>query len=182
MVNEIQTSLLAMTPVGELRLSIPVALSVFRLHWLTAYFVSVIGNLIPVFFLLLFLEPASNFLSEHFVSFKKFFSWLFARTRRKYNKRMKRYGYPALILFVATPLPVTGGWTGALIAFLFGIPFKKSFPLISLGVLIAGGVVTGLTRAGITIEEYFGYQTLIGIILTGFLVWILYNKVKVNYD
>ena len=172
---EIITFLLAMTPVGELRLSIPVALSTYQLAWPVAYIISVLGNLVPVLFFLLFLDPASSWLSDNFVIFDKFFSWLFARTRRKHGDKIKKYGYPGLVLVVAIPLPITGAWTGTLVAFLFGIKFKKALPLITTGVLIAGAIVTSLTKAGIAIEKYFGYEVLLAVLGFGILVWLLYH-------
>ncbi len=175
MIAELQTFLLAMTPVGELRLSLPLALTLYRLNWGTAFLLSVIGNLVPVILLLLFLGPVSKILAANSKLFEKFFSWLFERTRKRYTNRIKKYGYPVLVLFVAIPLPVTGGWTGSLIAFLFDIPFKKAFPLIASGVIIAGGIVTLLTRAGITVEKYFGWQVLIGCLITCFVVWLIYK-------
>ena len=134
--------LIAMLPIAELRGAIPIALGVYDLSVPTSYFLSVVGNLIPVVFVLLWLEPVSVFLRKKSKAFEKFFNWLFERTRKKFTKKYEKWGYFALILFVAIPLPVTGAWTGSIAAFLFGIPFKKAFPLIIVGVLIAGIVVT----------------------------------------
>ena len=115
----IQTFLLAMTPIGELRAAIPAGIYIHYLSPYTAYIIAVIGNLIPVIFLLLFLEPVSKWLSLKFKIFQRFFDWLFKRTRKKASSKIKKYGYPALVLFVAVPLPITGAWTGSAIAFLF---------------------------------------------------------------
>ena len=138
----IQTIIAAMTPVGELRLAIPFALAKLDLTVGQAYVLSVIGNLIPVIFWLLFLEAISEFLIQRSKFFKKFFDWLFARTRRKIQNQYKIYGYIALVLFVATPLPVTGAWTGTVAAYLLGISFWRALGLIALGVCIAGVIVT----------------------------------------
>lgn len=145
----IETFLLAMTPIGELRASLPVALAVYKMNWVLAFFVSVIGNLVPVVFLLLFLEPVSNWLSSKSLIFKRFFTWLFERTRKKSSSGMQKYGELGLMIFVAIPLPLTGAWTGAVVAFLFGIPFKKAFSLISSGVIIVGAIVLSLIKMGI---------------------------------
>ena len=145
----LKTFLLAMTPIGEIRVALPVAIAVYHINWVLAYFISVIGNLVPIVFLLLFLGPVSKWLSAKSVLFKKFFDWLFERTRRKNTKQIEKYGYLALVAFVAIPLPLTGAWTGAVIAFLFGIPFKKALPLITLGVAIAGLIVLTLTKIGL---------------------------------
>lgn len=136
------TVLIAMLPIAELRGAIPVALGVYDLSIPASYLLSVIGNLIPVVFLLLWLEPVSSFLMKRVKVFDKFFNWFFERTRRKFTKKYEKWGYFALVLFVAIPLPITGAWTGSIAAFLFGIPFKKALPLIICGVLIAGVVVT----------------------------------------
>lgn len=178
--EEIKIFLLAMTPLGELRISLPVALTIYRLDWFSAYLISVIGNLVPIILLLLFLEPVSRWLSKNFQIFQKFFSWIFARTRKKYNAKIEKYGKVALLLFVALPLPLTGGWSGSLVAFLYGIPFKTAFPLITLGIMIAGVIVLLATLAGITIEKYFGWKVLAGLLLVIGLIWILYNMVLYN--
>ena len=178
MITELQTFLLAMTPLGELRLSLPLALTVYNLDWGTAFLLSVIGNLVPVLLLLLFLGPVSKILAANFKLFERFFYWLFERTRRKHDSKIKKYGYLSLVLFIAIPLPVTGGWTGSLIAFLFDIPFKKAFPLIASGVILAGVIVSLLTQTGIVIEKYFGWQVLAGILLLIGFCWLFYKLLK----
>jgi uncharacterized membrane protein len=72
----------------------------------------------------------------------RFFTWLFERTRSKTIDKYIKYGYWALILFVAIPLPITGAWTGSVAAYIFNIPFKKSWWLILLGIIIAGLIMT----------------------------------------
>ena len=179
MTGIIETFFLAMTPIGELRASIPIGLVVYHLPWYLVFFVSVIGNLIPVVLLLLFLEPLSKRLSSECVFFEKFFNWLFKRTRKNTEKKMSKYGYLSLVLFVAIPLPITGAWTGSVMAFLFKIPFKKAFPLIALGIFIAGIIVTFATRGGIIIESYFGWPVFLGILfLIGFILLIKAKKKK----
>ncbi|MEW6407380.1 MAG: small multi-drug export protein [Patescibacteria group bacterium] len=152
--KEIATFFIAMLPIGELRASIPIALGVYNLSWSQAFFWSVLGNIIPVVLILLCLEPLSWFLSKHFKIFERFFLWLFAWTRKKHNHRFEKWGAVTLIAFVAIPLPMTGGWTGAVAAFVFGIPFRKSLPLIFSGILIAGIIVT-LTSLGVSFSFNF---------------------------
>jgi len=147
-IPEIRTFFIAMTPIGELRAAIPVALKVYGMPVWSAFFFSVMGNLLPVVFLLLFLEPVSEYLRERFLVFEKFFSWLFEKTRKKHQKKFQRWKKFALVILVAIPLPFTGAWTGSICAFLFGIHFKHAFPLILLGVIIAGVIVT-LTTQGL---------------------------------
>jgi len=135
------TFLLAMSPIFELRGAIPLAIGVYGLSPLKAYTISVIGNLVPVVFLLLYLEPVSRRLMRY-RSGKAFFTWLFARTYRNHVEKHRKYGLLALTFFVALPLPVTGAWTGSAIAFIFGFKFWQAFPAIAVGVCIAGAVVT----------------------------------------
>lgn len=141
----LKTFITAMTPIGELRAAIPLALTRYSLSFWEAYVLAVIGNMVPIFFIVYLLEPVSEFLSKHFKFFKWFFHWLFERTRKKHSKKFEVLEETALVTFVAIPLPVTGAWTGAVAAFVFGIPPKKSLPLIFLGVLIAGVVVSVIT-------------------------------------
>jgi len=145
MPNEVITMLIAMIPIAELRGAIPWALAAppygGGLSWPWAYFYAVIGNFIPIIPILLFIEPVSNWL-RRIKFFDKFFDWLFTRTRKKAQKNIERYEALGLALFVAIPLPVTGAWTGALAAFVFGIKFPKAIICILGGILIAGVVVT----------------------------------------
>lgn len=137
---ELTTVIIANLPLIELRGAIPFALF-YGLSPVWAYFLSVIGNLVPVIFILALFKPLSRFLMKHSLLFDRFFNWLFKRTRAKHNEKIKRWGPLALILLVAIPLPMTGGWTGALVAFLFGFSFKRALGLITFGVLIAGFIV-----------------------------------------
>lgn len=144
----VATMIIGALPISELRGAIPVAMGIYGMTPLEAYFFSVVGNLLPVIPLLLFLEPVSNYLRRYRI-FDIFFTWLFARTHRNHTERFEKYGTFALTLFVAIPLPVTGAWTGCAAAFVFGIKFKHSLPSITAGVMIAGVIVTVLTIMGI---------------------------------
>lgn len=148
MIDEILTVLLiAALPISELRGAIPLAIGVYGFDPVSAYLLGVVGNLAPVPILLKFLEPLTALL-RHSVMLDRLLSWLFARTRKRYSAIVERLGVIALVLFVAVPFPATGAWTGALIAHVFGIPFRYALPLIALGVCIAGVLVT-LTTLGV---------------------------------
>jgi len=140
--------LAAMTPIGELRASIPLGLSILKQPWFLVFVISVIGNMIPPIFILWLFPRFSDWLMSHSKLMNKFLTWLFNRTRKKAQDNIEKYGDLALIIFVAIPLPNTGAWTGALAAWLFGIPMKRALPNILYGVLIAGVVVT-LVTAGL---------------------------------
>lgn len=168
--------LLAMTPIGELRVAIPIGLTVYQLNPVSVYFFAVLGNILAVFLLLIFLGVFSRWTSGNIYFLNRFFGWLSSRTKKNHYDKVNKYGLYLLPFFVAIPLPVTGGWTAAFIAFVFRMPFKKSFSLISLGVLVAGLIVLFLTQAGITIEKNFGWQILISIVLISGVVYWLYKK------
>ncbi|MBI2636915.1 MAG: small multi-drug export protein [Parcubacteria group bacterium] len=131
-----------------MRLAIPLALGSLHLPVAEAFALSVFGNMVPVVFLLLFLDLVSKFLSDRSRFWARFFTWVFDRTRRKIIGKWEVYGAIALVVFVAIPLPLTGAWSGAAAAYLLGIPFWRAFWLIFLGVLIAGLAVT-LTSVGV---------------------------------
>jgi uncharacterized membrane protein len=141
---EIATMIVGAAPISELRGAIPLAYGVYNFSILKAFFFSFIGNAIPVFLVTFLMEVAYKILSR-FANFKKFFEWLFDRTRRKISGQYLKYGEIALVIFVAIPLPMTGAWTGALAAWLLGIKPKVAIPLVLLGVLIAGIIVSILT-------------------------------------
>jgi len=131
-----------MLPLGELRLSIPLAIGLYHLSPLKAYFLSIFGNILPVIFLCLFLERISRYLSGRIYFFNRLFAWLFEKTRRHHQKKFEIFKQFALVILVALPFPFTGAWTGALCAFVFGIPPKRAILLIFGGVMIAGMIVT----------------------------------------
>lgn len=145
MSGELATFLTAMTPIGELRAAIPLALGVYKMSPLSAFLWSVAGNISAVFIVLSLVGPISEFFNSRWKFFDRITKFLFSRTRRKFNAAQEKWGALALIVFVAVPLPVTGGWTGALVAYLFGIPFWRALGLISAGVVIAGVIVLGVS-------------------------------------
>jgi uncharacterized membrane protein len=144
---ELAVFITSMLPIIELRGALPMAINLFGMPWFKAFLISYIGNLVPVPLILWLLKPIVKLISKIAI-FDRFFKWLFERTRRKGDKVITKYEEIGLLAFVAIPLPGTGAWTGALIAFLFGLNFKKSLLVISLGVLIAGVIVTCLCFLG----------------------------------
>ena len=136
----------AAAPISELRGAIPLAILDFHISWPIAFVVAIAGNLLPVPFLLLFLDPVSRLLRKVKL-FEKIINWIFERSRRR-GKIIERYENIGLTIFVAIPLPLTGAWTGAIVAFLLGMPFWRAFIAIVIGVLISGAIVTTLTMIG----------------------------------
>lgn len=138
--------IISMLPVIELRGSIPIAILLFKMSWQEAVLLSVMGNMIPIPFLLLLVDWFFATISKIPLG-ARITNWLFARTRRK-GKAIERYEAIGLTIFVGIPLPGTGGWTGALAAKIFGIGFWKSLLYVFLGVLIAAAIVTPLSLMG----------------------------------
>lgn len=136
------TFLTAAAPVTELRGAIPLALGVYKLPIIITLILAITGNMLPVVFILWWLNPVQLWLSKNFSFFERFFNWLFSWTRSRHAKKFEKYEELALVILVAIPLPMTGAWTGSLAAFVFGIPYKKALPLIFIGVLIAAAIVT----------------------------------------
>src|SRR4030067_273288 len=130
----------AVLPISELRGAIPLAIFTYDFPWYYAYLFGVIGNLLPVPFILLLFNAVIPLLSR--VNFlDRLLQWYFAWTKRR-SKSIERYGWLGLAIFVAIPLPVTGAWTGAILAALLGMKFKYAFSSIAVGVLVAGVIVT----------------------------------------
>jgi len=143
----------AALPILELRASIPIAIVKYQFDWYYAYLFSVIGNLLPVPFILKFLDAAISVLSK--VRFMdRLIQWFLSRTRRR-GKIVERYETIGLALFVAIPLPITGAWTGSILAVIMGLRFKHSMISIFLGVLIAGIIVTCATQLGWAVADLF---------------------------
>ncbi len=146
--KELVVLIIAALPIFELRGALPVAINLFHFPWYYALLLAIIGNLIPVPFILLFLNGVTRLLSKVDI-FARMLNWLFEHTRRR-GKIVERYERIGLTLFVAIPLPVTGAWTGSLAAVLFGLKFKYAFLSIFIGILIAGAIVTCLCLLGWT--------------------------------
>lgn len=144
---EVVVTSIAMLPIVELRGAVPVGINLLGMAWYKAVFFSVIGNLLPILLILLILERLAVWLSR-LSAFRRFFDWLFARTRRR-SGLIQRYEFWGLVIFVAIPLPVTGAWTGSVAAVLMGIGYWRALLALTLGVLIAGGIVTSLSLLGV---------------------------------
>lgn len=142
--RELSTFLVAVIPVTELRAALPLAYKVHGLSAFSAWLYSVMGTYSAMVLIVLLLDPVAKILSKHVGIFQKFFNWLFEHTRRRANGKMEKYGEWALFILAATPIPLVGGMTGALAAFVFGVPLKKSLPLLLLGTMLSGGIVLGI--------------------------------------
>lgn len=133
-------------PINELRGSLLVALRLSDIPWYFAFPVCFAGNLLPVPFLLLLLNPIAE-LARKVKPLGLIIDWVFNHTRRR-GRLVEKYERIGLILVVAVPLPGSGAWTGSILAFLLGLEFKSSLISIVIGVFIAGVIVTILSLLG----------------------------------
>ncbi|MBU0596827.1 small multi-drug export protein [Patescibacteria group bacterium] len=135
---------LSMLPITELRASIPIGLGAYKMPVIQTWLIAVLGNMTPTVFVLLLLPKLHEWLIK-----QKFIGHVLKRklsdAEKYFSGKYFKYGSIALVLFVGIPLPFTGAWTGSLAAFVFNIPFKKSFPLILIGVCLAATLVTLIT-------------------------------------
>ena len=134
------TFLISLIPLLELRGGILVAGSILKQNVFLTYIVAVLGNMLPIPFILLFIEKIFEWMKK--IPFIKKFPYWSEKKALKHSDQIKKYGYFGLFLFVAIPLPGTGAWTGSLLAILFGLNRKKSLLYIFLGVLTAGLIMT----------------------------------------
>ncbi len=163
MVGYFNTFLWSLTPFLELRAAIPLGYLRFDLSIFEATFVSILGVILTVAILIILLPIFVNFFEKHIPLFHRIMQAIFARTRAKHSHKMEILGDIFLVILVSLPLPGSGGWTGALLAYLFGVPPKKAFLLISLGVIFSGIIVAGLTISGVGIWQLineFGQEVL----------------------
>lgn len=139
----LMTLLVSMVPVIELRGAIPIATA----HGLPAYIsipVAIVGNLIPVPFIIIFIKSVFAWLRKHLPKLNGLVTKLENRALSK-KETVEKYAFWGLFVFVAVPLPGTGAWTGALIAAMLDMKLSRAFPSIVLGVLTAGAIVTFVT-------------------------------------
>ena len=157
LMNWLQVVAAAMTPIGELRLAIPLGLWGLAMPWYQVFLLSLVGNMIPVLILVPSLNWLSRLLQRRPNPAGSLFEWWTRRVQTKQAARFGKYGYLALVILVAIPLPFTGAWTGTLASWVFRVPVRTSILLIGIGVLIAGIVVTALTVVGLHISLFIKY-------------------------
>ncbi len=147
------TGILTLLPISELRGGIPYALSM-SLNPVFTYFYCVSLNILVAPLVFIFLSTIHKLLYK-WKPYRKFFDRVIDRTRKKVKPKVDKYGYLGLTIFVAIPLPVTGAYTGSIGAWILGMDKKKSFVGISLGVSIAGIVVSVVAYYGIKALYFF---------------------------
>ena len=146
---ELVTFIVSMIPVVELRGAIPIGVYLGLPVW-KAFVISVMGNLIPAPFIIAFCRWGFDFIRSHIRWLSNFVSKLEAKAEKN-RAKVEKGEFWGLLAFVAIPLPGTGAWTGALVASLLDMRLKNCLPAITLGVLIAGGIVMAVTFGVISV-------------------------------
>ncbi len=131
-----------MMPISELRGAIPLGILAYHMSPIFVAVISIISNIVPAIAIILFFDSILPWVKEKFPPIGRFVE-RFSQTRKEKNRRkIERYGFLAIIAFVAIPLPLTGAWTGSLLTVLFEMSKFKSILAVAIGVTIAGAIVT----------------------------------------
>ena len=143
------TVILGSTPIIELRYAAVISQYAFGLSPLQAFICGLIGNIIPVYFIVKYIRPLFDFFGRWKI-FKAIIDWASEKATKKIaeSKKLQNFAALGLFLFVAVPIPTTGAWVGSLIANFLEMPPKKAVPPIILGIIVAG-IITVAANGGI---------------------------------
>ncbi len=144
----IVTFCISMVPIVELRLGLPYGYGVLHMPYGLALLAALLGNMLPVPFIIVYIRRIFAWLREHWVWLNGLISRLERRAEGK-GEKVQKYGTWGLLLLVAIPLPGTGAWTGSLVAALLGLKLKKAVPVIFVGVCLAAAITTIVTYGAI---------------------------------
>ena len=140
--KELSVLICSMIPIVELRGAIPVGWFAFDMPWWLTYLLAVIGNMLPVPFILLLIRKVLSWMECCRVRlFNRVAGWLRKKAEKNTDK-IQKYGFWGVCFFIAIPLPVTGAWTGSLVAATIKMNFWKALLSALLGVMIAGVIVS----------------------------------------
>ncbi len=141
----VATVLIAMIPITELRASIPIAITQFGMNPIIAMGYSILGNVIAGAIVLVFVEKVLYLFLAQSDMLKSLWQKYIDRIHKRNKEKFEKWGAITLVVFVAIPLPMTGIFTGAVAASIFQIPFRQAFPLLAVGSVISGIIVTLIT-------------------------------------
>lgn len=132
--RELVVFIISLMPILELRGGL-IAAALLNLNPVTSYIISIIGNILPIPFILYFINSILKWMkgSKHF---SKISLWLEEKVE-KHKHQVEKYGFWGLVLFVGIPLPGTGAWTGSLIASVLNVDRKKALSAILIGIFMA---------------------------------------------
>lgn len=178
-IKYIITFFISMVPIVELRGAIPIAESL-GLNIFLYYPIAIIGNMIPVPFIYLFARKVLEWGKDKKI-IGKFFTWCLEKGEKGGEKLKESAGnrglFWALLIFVGIPIPGTGAWTGTLAASFLKIDFKTSIFAVTLGVLLAG-IIMSLGSKIVAILGWTGVAVIIAVILVIIIASILIKKKK----
>lgn len=137
------TMLVSMLPVVELRGGLPFGVALGLQPW-QSLIASILGNLLPLPFIVVYIRRIFVWMRQKLPRLNRFVNWLEHKAHLK-GKQVTRYKYLGLLIFVAIPLPGTGGWTGAMAAAFLDMPLRKALPALIAGVCIAGLIIYFIT-------------------------------------
>lgn len=143
------TMLVSMIPIVELRGGLPFGVAL-GLPYPAAFIAAVIGNILPAPFILVYIRRVLQWMRQRLPRFNGVADAVEAKAHLK-GRKVNKYKYLGLILFVGIPLPGTGAWTGALAAAFLDMPLRKAVPSIVAGVVLAGCIMTALTYVGVNL-------------------------------
>ena len=143
------TMMVSMLPIIELRGGLPFGVAMGLPYYLAFPF-AVLGNLIPAPFIIVYIRRIFKLMRKYMPKLNSLVDKLEKKAHLK-GKKMQKYQYLGLWLFVAIPLPGTGAWTGCLAAAFLEMRLKKAMPAVILGVLTAGTIMLTLTHVGINL-------------------------------
>ena len=132
--KELVVFIISLMPILELRGGL-IAAALLNVDMVSSYIISIIGNILPVPFILWFITSILNWMRNS-KRFSKIAKWLDKKVKKR-KGQIEKYGFLGLVLFVGIPLPGTGAWTGCLIAAVLEMDRKKSFLAVALGIFIA---------------------------------------------
>ena len=140
----------SMLPIIERRGAIPLGAGL-GLPWWQSFGISIVGNLLPIPFILLFMRGILR-LMKKVKGLCKVALWLEGKAEKN-REKVERYAFWGLVLFVAIPLPGTGAWPGSLVASVTGMRFWKSLLAAVIGVLIAGVIMTAVSYGAVEVFQ-----------------------------
>ena len=141
--RELIIFVISLLPILELRGGL-LAASILGVPIVPALCICIIGNILPIPFILLFIEKVLEWMKKTRL-FHGFAEWLEKKATGPKAEKIRKVEFLGTLLFVGIPLPGTGAWTGALVAALMDMRLKRAVPIIALGVAIAGFIMTGLS-------------------------------------
>lgn len=153
MSHELIIFLVSGLPFVELRLGLPLGIA-FGLTPYAAFFLSTLGTLTATIIAIYLLDPVVQFIRRYSKPLNKLVEKIFAKTRHAHSEKFNRFGALFLLLFVAVPIPGSGGYTGALIAYLFDIPKKYAVLLVGTGVILSGFVMLAIVTGGLELFQW----------------------------